>query len=121
LGRRGRLHAGLGEESPCGPGARKSATEHGVGRVGVEASGGYEVAVIDALATHGLELVRFNARRIRLFAQARGRLAKNDRADAAIIAQATAVLVEAVPPAPQRQLAPLIELLNYRRRLIMAT
>lgn len=91
--------------------------QHGVGRVGVEASGGYEVAVIDALATHGLELVRFNARRIRLFAQAKGRLAKNDRADAAIIAQATAVLVEAMPPARQRQLDPLIELLSYRRRL----
>jgi transposase len=91
--------------------------ERGVRRVGVEASGGYEIAVMDALVGHGMEVVRFNAQRIRMFAKAKGRLAKNDRVDAATIAQATAVLVEAAPPARQRQLDPLIELLNYRRRL----
>jgi transposase len=91
---------------------------HGVARVGLEASGGYEVAVMDALAAHGLEMVRFNAQRIRMFAKAKGRLAKNDRADAATIAQATAVLVEAAPAARERQFDLLIELLNYRRRLV---
>lgn len=92
--------------------------KHRISRVGLEASGGYEVAVLDALAAHGLEVVRFNAQRIRLSAKAKGRLAKNDRADAATIAQATAVLVEAAPPARERQFDPLIELLNYRRRLV---
>jgi transposase len=92
-------------------------TEHGVYRVGLEASGGYEIAVIDALQAYGFDVIRFNAQRIRMFARAKGRLAKNDRVDARTIAQATAVLVEGVPPARQRQLDPLIELLNYRRRL----
>jgi transposase len=91
--------------------------EHGVERVGLEASGGYEVAVIDALEDRGFTVIRFNAQRVRLFAKAKGRLAKNDRADARTIAQATAVLVEAAPAPRRRSLDPLIELLTYRRRL----
>ena len=86
-------------------------TEHAVMRVG------YEIAVIDALETSGFEVMRFNARRIRLFAQAKGRLAKNDRADARTIAQATFVLLEAAPPQRRRELDPLIEHLTYRRQL----
>lgn len=92
-------------------------TEHAVMRVGLEASGGYEIAVIDALETHGFEVMRFNARRVRLFAQAKGRLAKNDRADARTIAQATAVLLDEAPAQRQRALDPLVEHLSYRRQL----
>ena len=91
--------------------------EHGVERVGLEASGGYEVAVIDALEADGFQVVRFNAQRIRLFARAKGRLAKNDRADARGIAQATAVLVDTPPVPRRRDLDPLVELLNYRGHL----
>ena len=72
-------------------------TQHGVMGVGLEASGGYEIAVIDALEARGFEVVRFNAQRVRLFARAKGRLAKNDRADARAIAQATAVLLDGAP------------------------
>jgi transposase len=91
--------------------------EHGVERVGLEASGGYEIAVIDALEARGFTVIRFNAQRVRLFAKATGRLAKNDCADARTIARATAVLVDAAPAPRRRNLDPLIELLNYRRRL----
>ncbi len=91
--------------------------EHQVRRIGLEASGGYEIEVLDALQARGFDIVRFNARRIRLFAKATGRLAKNDRADAAVIAQATAVLPVKQPKARPRSLDPLVELLNYRRRL----
>jgi transposase len=91
--------------------------ERGVERVGLEASGGYEIAVIDALEAGGFQVVRFNAQRIHLFAKAKGRLAKNDRADARSIAQATAVLVDAAPEPRRRSLDPLVELLNYRGRL----
>jgi transposase len=92
-------------------------SQHGVMRVGLEASGGYEIAVIDALQARGFEVVRFNAQRIRLFAKAKGRLAKNDRADARTIAQATAVLPDQAPPQRRRDLDPLVEHLTYRRRL----
>jgi transposase len=92
-------------------------THHGVERVGLEASGGYEIAVIDALEALGFSVVRFNAQRIRLFAKAKGRLAKNDRADARCIAQAAAVLVDIAPPPRRRDLDPLVEHLSYRRQL----
>jgi transposase len=92
-------------------------TQHGVTRIGLEASGGYEIAVIDALEARGFEVVRFNAQRIRLFAKAKGRLAKNDRADARTIAQATAVLREEAPAPRRRDLDPLVEHLTYRRQL----
>jgi transposase len=92
-------------------------TKHGVTRVGLEASGGYEVEVIDALQVRGFEVARFNAQRIRLFAKAKGRLAKNDRADAQTIAQAMAVLLDEAPPQRRRDLDPLVEHLTYRRQL----
>lgn len=91
--------------------------EHTVERVGLEASGGYEIAVIDALEAHGFQVVRFNAQRIHMFCRAKGRLAKNDRADARSIAQATAVLVEQAPSPRRRDLDPLVEHLTHRRRL----
>lgn len=92
-------------------------TDHGVVRVGLEASGGYEIEVIDALEKRGFEVVRFNAYRIRLFAKASGRLAKNDSADARVIAQATSVLRVKRRRSRARELDPLVELLTYRRRL----
>ena len=92
-------------------------SEHGVKRVGLEASGGYETEVIDALQARGFDVISFNAYRIRLFAKAHRRLAKTDRADATVIAHATAVL----PVRPSRRRAdrldPLVEMLTYRRRL----
>jgi transposase len=91
--------------------------QHEVVRVGLEASGGYEIEVIDALQEEGFEVVRLNAQRVRLFAKAKGRLAKNDRADARTVAQATAILVDQAPPQRRRDLDPLVEHLTYRRQL----
>jgi transposase len=91
--------------------------QHGVTRVGLEASGGYEIAVMDALEDMGFEVVRLNAQRVRMLAKAKGRLGKNDRADARTIAQATVVLVEQAPSKRRRDLDPLVEHLTYRKRL----
>lgn len=91
--------------------------EHGVERVGVEASGGYEIAVIDALQAAGFTVVRHNALRVRRFAEAKGRLAKNDRADAETVAQFTAVMAYAPASERRQALDPLVELLRLRRML----
>lgn len=90
---------------------------HGVNRVGLEASGGYETEIVEALCAQGFEVCLFNAYRIRMFAKAKGRLAKNDRADAAVIAHATATLT--VKPAEVRspRVKTLSALLSYRRQL----
>lgn len=92
-------------------------TEHDAIRVGLEATGGYEIAAMDALEAAKFEVVRFNPQRIRRFAQAKGRLAKSDRADALIIAQATAVLPETVAEPRRRDLDPLVQHLTWRRQL----
>ena len=69
--------------------------EQGVGRVGLEASGGYERGVMDGLAGGGIEVCRCNALQVRRFAQAKGRHAKNDRADARVVARFTATMIDA--------------------------
>jgi len=92
-------------------------TAHGVMRVGLEASGGYDREVSDALQAAGFETATLNPLRVRRFAEAKGRLAKNDTADARTIAQFTAIMVEEVPPPRRRDLDALAELLAYRRRL----
>jgi transposase len=60
--------------------------EHRVSIVALEASGGYEDEVIERLTAAGLRVARLNPLKVRRFAQAKGRLAKNDRVDAAVIA-----------------------------------
>jgi transposase len=52
----------------------------------LEATGGYELALVGALATAGLPLVVVNPRQVRDFAKATGQLAKTDRLDAAMLA-----------------------------------
>jgi transposase len=92
-------------------------TGHQVSRVGLEASGGYETEVMDALAARGFTVIRFNAYRIRKFAQAIGQLAKNDSADARVIAHATALLPVSQTGRRAKALDPLVELLTYRQQL----
>ena len=93
--------------------------EHRVSRVGLEASGGYEVAAMDALQARDLMVFRLNAQRVRQFAKAKGRLAKNDKVDALVIAKAVTVLPDEEEDAPlrRRDLDPLVERLTHRRRL----
>jgi transposase len=93
-------------------------TLHEVGRIGLEASGGYEREVLDTLQALGFEVLLLNPLRVRCFAKAKGRLAKNDRADALIIAQFVSVMIDAPQPARRRELDPLVEHLTLRRQLI---
>ena len=60
----------------------------------LEATGGYEMPVVAALTAVGLPVVVVNARQVRDFARAVGKLAKTDAIDAAILAQCA----EAVRP-----------------------
>lgn len=71
----------------------------------LEASGGYERALLAALHQAGLPLARINPRQGRDFAKATGQLAKTDRLDARILAHmAHALDLPAyTPPAPWQQ------------------
>jgi transposase len=51
-----------------------------IAAIGIEPSGGYERAVIQALLTADLSVRRVNPNKLRQFSRARGVLAKNDAA-----------------------------------------
>ena len=63
---------------------------HGVGRVGMEASGPYERRLRSDLQSAGLEVVLHQPMEVKLFGRIRRQRAKNDRLDARLIAAATA-------------------------------
>ena len=87
-------------------------------QVVLEATGGYELAVVSALAAAALPIVIVNPRQVRDFAKATGRLAKTDRLDAAVLARfAEQVRPEARPLATAEQ-QELDALLTRRRQLI---
>jgi transposase len=86
--------------------------------VGLEASGGYETLVVEALQAAGGFLVRLlNPLRVRRFAEAAGRRAKNDGIDAKLIAHFTATFDDERAPR-DRELRQLAEHLTLRRQLI---
>ena len=65
--------------------------------IALEATGGYERAVVSALAGAGLPVAVVNPRQVRDFAKATGKLAKTDALDA----RALAHFAEAVQPVPR--------------------
>ena len=64
-------------------------------RIVLEATGGYELACVAALAAAGLPVIVVNPRQIRDFARSTGQLAKTDHIDARVIA----LFAERVQPA----------------------
>jgi transposase len=75
---------------------------HKVERIGVEATGGYEKDVVRALRGAGFVVVVLQPLQVRAYAQFRLKLAKNDKIDAAIIADCTASVDEIrLPPDPR--------------------
>jgi transposase len=87
-------------------------------RIVVEASGGYEAPLIDALQAAGLHVDLVNAAHVRHYARALGRRAKTDRLDAEVLAHFAANV-----PSPKRIAASpvarkLTAYLNYRRLVV---
>jgi transposase len=87
-----------------------------IARIGIEASGGYERAVVALLRQHGLEVALLQPRQVRAFALYKLRRAKNDRLDAALIAECAANLSTVHPP-PDPRLAPMAEHLLFIEQL----
>jgi transposase len=89
---------------------------HGVARVGLEASGGYEIEICDALGAAGLNPVLVQPAQVRAFARAMNQRAKTDRLDAALIAAFTSVMKTPVRQSDPR-LAPLAERLTFLEQI----
>ena len=84
----------------------------------MEASGGYERLAHRRLLERGLAVAIVNAKRVRDFAKASGRLAKTDRVDAEVIARYGAFARPAATPAPDAAARELAEVLAFRQRLV---
>ena len=89
---------------------------HGVGRVGLEASGPYDRLVRSALAAAGLAVLVHQPLEVRLFGRLRRQRAKNDRLDAQLIAAATTG-IERPARAHDPRLAELAERLTVYERI----
>ncbi len=97
---------------------RAFAHKHGDALFVLEASGGYERPVIEALENADIAYARVNPRQAREFARATGRLAKTDRVDARVLAEMGAALNLQPTPAPSKQRRRLAELIARREDLV---
>jgi transposase len=87
-------------------------------RIIAEPTGGYEAAIVQTLAGAKLPIVVVNARQIRDFAKASGRLAKTDQIDADVLAhfgEAMRPEIRELPDEMHRQLEALV---SRRRQLV---
>lgn len=82
---------------------------HGVTRVGIEASGGYERRVVARLRLDGFVVIVFQPIQVRAYATFRQQHAKNDKIDAALIAACAAAGEDKIRPAPDPRFASFAE------------
>jgi len=87
-------------------------------RIVLEPTGGYESQVVQVLLAARLPVVVVNARQVRNFAQALGRLAKTDRIDADVLAHFGEAIRPEMRPFPDEALLELEALVNRRRQLV---
>ena len=84
----------------------------------LEATGGYEVLCVAALAAAALPVVVVNPRQVRDFAKATGQLAKTDRIDAELLALFAERVHPALRPLADADAQELDALLTRRRQLL---
>lgn len=90
--------------------------KHRVKRVGIEASGGYEQPVVGKLRRDGFVVIVFQPAQVRAYAAFHLQRAKNDKIDAALIADCTAQ-TRKIHAAPDPRLAPFAEPLTLIEQL----
>ena len=87
-------------------------------RIVLEPTGGYETQIVHALVAAKLPVAVVNARQVRQFAQATGRLAKTDRLDADVLAHFAEAIRPEIRETPDEKLLELEALVNRRRQLV---
>src|SRR5580700_354492 len=97
---------------------RKRLAKNKPDRIVLEPTGGYESQVVQVLVAAKLPVIVVNARQVRNFAQALGRLAKTDRIDADVLAHFGEAIRPEVRAFPDEALRELEALVNRRRQLV---
>ena len=85
----------------------------------VEASGGYEAALVSELVARGQEVALVNPTRVRAFARAEGTLAKTDKIDAGVIARFGATMKPQARVRREEDQVKLNEKITRRRQLVL--
>jgi transposase len=84
----------------------------------LEATGGLEIPVVNALHAVGLPVVVVNPRQVRAFAKALGQLAKTDRLDARVLAHFAAAIKPPLRPIKSKDEQELDALMGRRGQLV---
>ena len=90
----------------------------GVERIVIEATGGWEMAVVSALAVAKLPVVVVNPKQVRDFAKAMGHFAKTDKLDAKVLALFGERMRPALRTLPDEAQRALADLLGRRLQLV---
>jgi len=90
--------------------------QRGVERIGIEASGGYEQAVVSSLRADGFVVIVFQPIQVRAYAKFVLQHAKNDNIDAALIARCVAAATDIREP-PDARFVPLAQHLTMIEQL----
>lgn len=98
----------------------KTLNRFNLDRVVVEATGGYERRVVEAMAEAEIPIVVVQPMNIRNFAKAQGILAKTDKIDARIIAQFAAIMKPEIRPISSKKVRHIRDLLARKRQLMEA-
>jgi len=85
----------------------------------VEASGGYEAAIVSELVSRGQAVALVNPTRVRAFARAEGILAKTDKIDAQVIARFGATMNPQANVRREQAQVELNQLVTRRRQLVL--
>jgi transposase len=96
----------------------KRLQELAIERIVLEATGGYEAAVVASFAAAKLPVIVLNPRQVRHFAKATGRLAKTDCIDAAVLLAFAEAIKPEVRPLKDEQTLALEAVLTRRRQLL---
>jgi transposase len=91
--------------------------QYTIGRIVLEATGGYERPLTAELLNANLPVVVVNPRQVRDFANGLGQWAKTDRIDAEVLARFAQVVQPSVKSQPNPQTVDLAEIVRRRRQL----
>ena len=92
----------------------RNAVEH----IAIEATGGYERTILDALARAGYPVTRLASHRSRAYAMGMGKIAKNDQLDAHVLARMAATITPQPYVPASRERVDLADLVRCRQQLV---
>lgn len=95
----------------------KQLSRYKITRIIVEATGGYERALVEACADKELPLIIVQPMQVRQFAKAQGIIAKTDKLDSHLIAQFGAVIKPEPKPLNSKKVRYIRDLLSRKRQL----